>query len=689
MFVSHVPKKKLLFYSIPLVIAALCLSSVVSANGVKIQLVSDLLAEKYPLDNYRSYLSAERGFFGIMNGDKLGEVINGLAEIFFTITRLIYLVFDYFVKEFYSMDVIGRLSDIVGTLTNNLWDMFSRNYATLIIVIALIWIGKTYFMDSPRQAFYQFGKIIFVLVVSMIWFPRANHYLTQMNNYSFGFQAEIMKVAGTVDATSALTQNGETSTNQATEIMRNELFKQTIYQPFLLVNYGTVNADEINKLYEKVDDKRIPKGANGDYLLSKEFENLKDNDKKDVLKKLAKENKYLTGDQVAYKLVISIFSVVCLFMYGVPLIGIAFANVFLQLTAIALAYLLPVIALISLLPRYSDGLVNSIVNVAKVLLGKGLLAFVVLIFTLINLTIDLLVPPSSITTVLANVILKGMIYYLLWIFREPLIRLLTRAVMNRRDSTIVNMRMKQFDHQMSDFASPAQFASDFGAASDGSGESFEHEDYSNSYEEPETPAYSNDEENQAAGINESSNEDESDSNDNKPDDQSLDVEEPEEVPIDDPELPPMDEMPVDDPELPPIDEMPVDDPDLPPIDELSVDDPELPPIDELPVDDPELTPIDEIPVSDPTIDHKGYSDKNSETSDYPSGSETPSSTNPTVNKGVEDQINRQIQHYNDNRTLEQENDFSQHQNVNVNHRNYSKRNTENEKFSSRFKELRD
>lgn len=676
MQVSHMKMKKLLMYGVPLVIAVLFLSSVVSADSVKIEAVSDLILEKYPLDNYRSYLSTERGFFGIMNGDKIVEALNGLAEIFFTITRLVYMVFDYFVKSFYSMDVIGRLGDIVGLLTNNLWTMFSRNYATLIIVISILWVGKTYFMESPRQAIYQLGKILLVLVVSGIWFPRANQYLTQMNNYSFGFQAEIMKIAGSVDATSALSQAGGTSTNQATDVMRNELFKQTIYHPFLLVNYGTVNADEINKLYEKVDDKRIPKGTNGDYLLSKEFEKLKDNEKKDILKKLAKENKYLTGDQVGYKLVISIFSVVCLFMYGVPLTAIAFANVFLQIIAIALSYLLPIIALISLLPRFSDGLVNSIINVGKVLAAKGLLAMVVLIFTLINLTIDLLVPPSSVTTVLANVILKGMIYFGLWVFREPLLRLLTRAVMNRRDSTTVNMRMKQFDRQMSDFGDPAQFARDFGAASDGNGESFEDEGYNDSYEEPETPVYSEDEESQPVELNESSKDEDSsgDSGDIDVQDQELDVEEPDEVPTDDPELPPIDEVPVDDPELPPIDEMPVDNPD-----ELSIDDTEPPALDEISIDDPELPPIGEIPVSDSTEKDSGNSND----------SHTPT-TNPAVDKGVEDQINRQIQvyqHNHDNRTLQQENDFSQHQNVRVNNRRYTKENEDH--FSSRLKELRD
>lgn len=663
-------------YGVPLVIAVLFLSSVVSADSVKIEAVSDLISEKYPLDNYRSYLSTERGFFGIMNGDKIVEALNGLAEIFFTITRLVYMVFDYFVKSFYSMDVIGRLGDIVGLLTNNLWTMFSRNYATLIIVISILWVGKTYFMESPRQAIYQLGKILLVLVVSGIWFPRANQYLTQMNNYSFGFQAEIMKIAGSVDATSALSQAGGTSTNQATDVMRNELFKQTIYHPFLLVNYGTVNADEINKLYEKVDDKRIPKGTNGDYLLSKEFEKLKDNEKKDILKKLAKENKYLTGDQVGYKLVISIFSVVCLFMYGVPLTAIAFANVFLQIIAIALSYLLPIIALISLLPRFSDGLVNSIINVGKVLAAKGLLAMVVLIFTLINLTIDLLVPPSSVTTVLANVILKGMIYYCLWVFREPLLRLLTRAVMNRRDSTTVNMRMKQFDRQMSDFGDPAQFVRNFGAASDGNGESFEDEGYNDSYEEPETPVYSEDEESQPVELNESSKDEDSsgDSGDIDVQDQELDVEEPDEVPTDDPEVPPIDEVPVDDPELPPIDEIPVDNPD-----ELSIDDTEPPALDEISIDDPELPPIGEIPVSDST----GHDSGNSNDSHTPT-------TNPAVDKGVEDQINRQIQiyqHNHDNRTLQQENDFSQHQNVRVNNRRYTKENEDH--FSSRLKELRD
>lgn len=655
----------------------------IAVHGVKIEHTDSLLINKYPIDNYRSYLSSEKGLFGFMNGDKICQALNAIAEILFTITKLVYQIFDFFVKEFYSMDVLGNLSDTVSLLTNNLWNVIKDHYALLIIVISVLMVAKTYFVESPKSAVVQFLKIILVLVVAGIWFPRANQYLSTMNNYSFGFQADIMKVAGQVDATSALSSDGETTTNQATEIMRNELFKQTVYQPFLLLNYGTVNEKEIGKMYAKVDDKNVPKGANAEYLLSKEFSKLKDKEKDAVLKKLSKSNHYLTGDSVGYKFVLALLSVFCLFLYGIPLVFIAFANVLLQILALMWAYILPIVALLSLLPRFSNGLLNSIVGVAKILAAKGLLALAVLMFTLINLTVDLLIKPNSIITVLCNIILKGMIYYFIWKFKGPLFSALTRAVMSRQDAQTVNMRMQQFGHSMNEFTGDArQLAGAFaggGGVPDGEGEGGGGGG-TPPPEDPPFPPYQDPEP-------EGPLEDDPEETESPKEEETTDA--TEEIPVEDSELDDPEEIPVEDPELDNPNEIPVEDPELDDPNEIPVEDPQIDEPDNVPVEDPQIDEPDDVEIENPNSTQKNTNDPVESTDNEPNSPHHSTHTADTQDQDIEEQINRQIRIYQNNQdrqNMAPSNEFVQQPNVTVDHEVHQE--IRGEEFKALLKELK-
>ncbi|MCF0232475.1 MAG: hypothetical protein HUJ63_09485, partial [Enterococcus sp.] len=295
--------------------------------------------------------------------------------------------------------------------------------------------------ESAKEAVLFLGKILLVLVVSGIWFPHASTYLNRMNDISFEFQAEVLRIAGQTDETSALsTDNGNDSGATATEIIRNELFRQTMYRPFLLLNYGTTNVEKINGMYAKVKSEEIPKDTNGKYLASKEFAKLDSKKQKQQLKDLAKHNKYLTGEKAGFKFIISIVSIFGVFLMGIPLTVLAFVNVFLQLLTILYQYILPLVAIVSLLPRYSDGLINSIGNIVKIYLSKGVLAMAILLFCLINTTIDLLIPPENFIPVLGNIFVKGLVYILLWKSRHFILRSLMSALSGRGSDVMIQMQ---------------------------------------------------------------------------------------------------------------------------------------------------------------------------------------------------------------------------------------------------------
>lgn len=435
-------------------------ASIANADEIKIQAVNELLSSRFPIERYRVFTSSDKGFFGLFTSDMFVNALNGLSELLFEATKFLWQLFDYTVKELYTMNILDRLNTIISRLTGNMWNSFKANYVGIILTFSILYIAKTFFIEGAKTAFIQFGKIFIVLLISGIWFPRSSEYLLTMNDYSFALQAEVISIAGQTDATSSLGANKgndgsldtASSNEQATNIIRNELFKQVVYQPFLLLNYGTVDKNKINDYYKDIKNKDIPKGNDGEYLLSKEFNALEDKEKMSVLDELADKNHYLTGDAAAYKVIISIISLVGVFLYGLPITAIAGLNMILQLMAIVYSYILPIVALISLFPKYSNGLVNSILNIAKIFLGKGFLGLLVLIFSLVNLTIDLLIPPSSSVTAIVNTLVKGAIYYLSWKYRDKIIETVVNSITQHKATNNMNFDMKQFNQSMDEFA---------------------------------------------------------------------------------------------------------------------------------------------------------------------------------------------------------------------------------------------
>lgn len=429
------------------------------AESVRLEEESSLLADQYSLDRFNSYLSSNKGIWGVFTGDTIPNAISSLANIFFTGSKILFQVFDKCIELMYSLNVIDKLNDIVGTLTNNLWGDFKRSYIPLVVIISVLIVARTFFLESAKGALQQLAKVILVLVVAGIWFPSASEYMNKLNNYSFMFQASIMESASNTEATKGMTGgsvwkedeegnpvrevDSEKASEVATNVIRNELFRQTVYKPFLLLNYGTTKASDIDAMYQQAEDEELPKDTGGEYLLSDEFSQLTADEKETQITQLAGDdddpiNYYMTADSVGYKFVIALVYLVGVFLYGLPLVAIAFLNVLLQLLAIIYSYILPVIALLSLFPKYGNGLFNSILTISKIFMGKALLGLLVLMFALVNTSIDLLIPQDTMVNALLNLFVKGTIYLLAVKYRKSLVQ----AVVNALTGGNVTLREK-------------------------------------------------------------------------------------------------------------------------------------------------------------------------------------------------------------------------------------------------------
>ncbi len=301
------------------------------------------LIDKYPLGNYEA-ITFVRWHIRIFGSEGLAEMGTGLANFFFTITKLIVDTVDYGIEYLYGINAINALADQTINAADKIWSSLYDNFGEALLIVAGLVIFCTFAFKSPQKAFRQFGQLCIVLMLSFGFMAAGGTILKSVNNVALDAQSKIMS-AGTGMETDAVTQ------------MRNKYFETTVMDPFLLMNFGTTNEDQI----KEKDPERIDRILNQPSANDGDFGDLDVKVTQDELEKKEKsyENVYMSASYASYKLTIALFSVVIAIGLGIPVLGISFANFFAQILILAMAWLMPFLMIISLIPRYSNAALNG------------------------------------------------------------------------------------------------------------------------------------------------------------------------------------------------------------------------------------------------------------------------------------------------------------------------------------------
>lgn len=412
-------------------LAVVFTSSVIVYADVQLNKTDNLLSSQYSIDTYNSYMDSTRGFWGFLVGDTQSNMIHGVTNILYSLQKIAWGFVDSALKFMFEADALKELTVTITDLTNQLWGVFRNNYVPLVIVISLCMIGMTFVLKSSQQAIKQLGKLMFVLFLSMTWFANGRTVLNTFNDFSANLQADIMASAGKTDFMNDIdTTNGDMT--DSVTVIRNLYFDQVVQKPYYLMNYGTASAKEIE---ENTDF-----GSPSDLLRESSNEESSESIKQTYEKQSA-DNPYLTPDKVTYKFTVAFFASLTLVLYSIPLFVIAFCNLLLQLGALLMYYVLPLLALISLIPQYSNAIINGVVKVIQLLLMKAILGLGILIVSLLTLVVDTLFSPTIIAMFLLNMVVKGLTLVVSWKYRDKILQVITNNLVQAASPKIINENM--------------------------------------------------------------------------------------------------------------------------------------------------------------------------------------------------------------------------------------------------------
>lgn len=380
----------------------------VESGGVKLE------SQIYDYDQYEALTHIEDSW-NPFSSETLDRALNSTANFFFNLTKITAQLIDTAIQELYSLNAIDRVADKVANVSDMLYDNLFESLGILLFTIAVLQIFFYYsFQQNSAKAGRTTLSLILVIGVSVLWFSNAGYYLKTMNNVSNEVQGQVMK-AGIPFSGDKVTKGKELEGSLA--ILRNTYFDLVVYKSYLLMNYGTPDEKKILK-----DDKDRIKN-----LL--EYKTNKDGykEREKIVEKEANDldNSYMAPSTVSSKIGVAFFSFLFAICLGIPFLVVAFLNVALQILIIAMAIILGISLLLSILPTFSQSGWKNFEKLIGISLMKAFVGLAILfMFVIVQLMSDFF-PPLTQGMYMLNIVATAVVLFVVYKFKDKIIETVT------------------------------------------------------------------------------------------------------------------------------------------------------------------------------------------------------------------------------------------------------------------------
>lgn len=372
------------------------------AGGVELKI------SKFPLSHYEAV--ANTGSIAPYNGSLLN-----IANALFSFNKFLVGGLDTGIKILQGTDFLQSQINTIGTYTKAIWSALTANLMMIAVVmlggaVMYSYLVKTSVMGALKQVF-MFGG---VLMLATLFIGSGKEVLTTINDTSIEVEQALLSSGSTIIGSAEIGE-GESSKDTVSAIMRNLIFDRGVLRPYLLMNYGTSNINEIEGGDKTTDDLlKYAQNATGVAQKKKQVE------------KLAKDNVYMDKEGVGIypKIGYAIFSIVVTIGLGIPILFISSINLVAQLCVAVLMFILVLAFFISLFPRFQGSWFKPLTSAIGAIFLKGLTIFFVMMLFVITQTIDNAIPPTSARSYAVNSIVMMVILNWLMNNRSVLISMI-------------------------------------------------------------------------------------------------------------------------------------------------------------------------------------------------------------------------------------------------------------------------
>lgn len=368
--------------------------------------------KEYPLEHYEGLSTA--------GGLDLGKTnLIGFSNSLFWLSKFVYQGIDHGLTLMSGQTILDDWVDTTLSLAKALWDQAVLEYLLpMMVVMAFVLLWQLVAELNLLKGLKTIAVFVGVFVLASFFFQYGGTVIKGVNASNDSIQSSILAVGTMLTGDSEEIPEDQTKEG-VTAIIRNTYFNLAVYRPYLLMNYGTTDAEKLTK----DDPDRL------DNLLKRSRISLYTDGLKAAVKEEAGEgnNDYMSDSDVGVnsKFGMSIGSLVLALGVGIPLLVLALANFLVQLMVLACVLVLGISFFVSLIPQFRKSFVKPLVKGVGLILSQAFLVVFLLFVLLIMTILDSVVPPTTSGGFLVNSLLLAFILWFLLKKRDEIVSMIT------------------------------------------------------------------------------------------------------------------------------------------------------------------------------------------------------------------------------------------------------------------------
>ena len=354
------------------------LGTVAHASGLVDDTVSaDNLYSKYPLSNYQLdfYVDNSWGWLPWNWLDGIGKSVQyGLyciTNFIWTISLYLSNATGYVVQQAYKLDFINDMADSIGQSIQTLAGVNEHGFTStgfyvgsllLIILVVGIYVAYTGLIKrETSKALHAVINFVVVFLLSASFIAYAPDYIKKVNDFSSDISTASLDLG-----TKIMLPDSDSKGRDSVDLIRDSLFSIQVQQPWLLLQFGNSDIEEIG-----VDRVEALVSASPDDEDGKTRENVVKQEIED------KDNNNLTIPQVINRLGMVFFLLI--FNLGITIFIFLLTGmmIFSQILFIIFAMFLPISFLLSMIPSYENMAKQAVVRVFNTIMTRAGITLIV------------------------------------------------------------------------------------------------------------------------------------------------------------------------------------------------------------------------------------------------------------------------------------------------------------------------
>ncbi len=375
--IFHFLKMALFVVALSLILLSL-LGTVAHATGLVDDTINaENLYSKYPLSNYQLDFYVDNSWSWLPWNwlDGIGKSVQyGLyciTNFVWTISLYLSNATGYVMQEAYKLDFINDMADSIGksiqTLAGVTQNGFSSSgfyvgFLLLIILVVGLYVAYTGLIKrETSKALHAVINFVVVFVLSASFIAYAPDYIKKINEFSSDISTASLDLG-----TKIMLPNSDSEGKDSVDLIRDSLFSIQVEQPWLLLQFGNSNAEEIGTDRVEALVSASPEDEDGKTREEVVKTEIEDND-----------NNNLTIPQVVNRLGMVFF--LLFFNLGITIFVFLLTGMMLfsQILFIIFAMFLPISFLLSMIPSYESMAKQAIVRVFNTIMTRAGITLIV------------------------------------------------------------------------------------------------------------------------------------------------------------------------------------------------------------------------------------------------------------------------------------------------------------------------